>query len=57
MRGGNVSLASKFLKERPKNQFESEIATWVNKHLALELYFTVLGQSIMAEAMETSCSD
>lgn len=57
MKGGNTSLASKYLKERPKNQFEAEIATWVNKHLALELYFTVLGQSIVAEVMQTSDSE
>ena len=40
------------LKEPRRNQFETEIATWVNKHLALELYFTVMGTFIVAEMTE-----
>ena len=40
------------LKEPRRNQFETEIATWVNKHLALELYFNVIGTFIVAEMDE-----
>ena len=44
---GYQSLAKLLLKEPKKNQFESEIATWVNKHLALELYFSIAGMFIV----------
>ena len=44
-----TNLAKKLLKEPRRNQFETEIATWVNKHMALELYFTVMGTFIVAE--------
>ena len=46
---GATSLAKLHLKEPRKNQFEKEVATWVNKHLMLELYFTVVGSYIVAE--------
>ena len=47
--GGQRNLAKLHLKQPKVNQFETEIATWVNKHLALELYFTVQGSFIVAE--------
>ena len=45
------NLAKFFLKEPRRNQFDAEIALWVNKHLALELYFSVVGTYIVAEKM------
>lgn len=50
--GNGTNLAKMLLKEPRRNQFEMEIATWVNKHLALELYFTVIGTFIVAEMTE-----
>ena len=45
--GGSTNLAKILLKEPRRNQFETDIATQVNKHLALELYFTVVGTFIL----------
>ena len=43
------NLASRLLREPKKSQFEAEIATWVNKHLILELYFSVMGSWIVSD--------
>ena len=37
------------MKEPRRNQFEKEITIWVNKHLMLELYFTVVSNYIVTE--------
>ena len=50
--GKATNLAKMMLKEPRRSQFETEIATGVNKHLALELYFTVIGTFIVAEMTE-----
>ena len=46
------------LREPRRSQFEMEIAMGVNKHLALELYFTVIGTYIVSEmAVEKTKSE
>ena len=45
-------LAKTMLKLPKRSQFEMEIALGVNKHLALELYFTVIGTYIVSEMTE-----
>ena len=50
--GKATNLAKTMLREPRRSQFELEIATGVNKHLALELYFTVIGTFIVSEMAE-----
>ena len=45
------SLAKTLLREPKRTQFDSELATWVNKHLALELYFAVIGNYLEEEEL------
>jgi len=46
-REGHKNLAKLLLKEPKKNMFEVEIATAVNKHLVLELYFSVASKFLV----------
>ena len=50
--GKATNLAKTMLREPRRSQFEMEIAMGVNKHLALELYFTVISTFIVSEMTE-----
>ena len=55
--GKATNLAKTMLREPRRSQFEMEIAMGVNKHLALELYFTVIGTFIVSEMTEENSSE
>ena len=55
--GKATNLAKTMLREPRRSQFEMEIAMGVNKHLALELYFTVIGTFIVSEMTEESSNE
>ena len=55
--GKATNLAKTMLREPRRSQFEMEIAMGVNKHLALELYFTVIGTFIVSEMTEENSNE